>query len=138
MRTYLFVYGLLRKGINHDMSLFLAGKGQYLGKGYINAKLFDLGFYPAIEPSDGHRVVGDVYDISECREEVLAATDEFEEVGPDFQMPNEYRREQREVCLADDNKLVMAYAYIYNKGEIDGVFIESGDYLTYLRSHSNS
>ena len=106
MRSYLFVYGTLKRGgSRHWIIENLPFLGRAKAKGFV---LYDLGPYPAMVPGAG-LVYGEVYEVSE---EALKALDWVEGV------PILYRRELIDVIFEDGFSL-KAWAYIYN-GSVKG------------------
>ncbi|WP_424160298.1 gamma-glutamylcyclotransferase family protein [Thermocrinis sp.] len=114
-KTYLFVYGTLKRGGTRNWLLegfpFL---GRAKAKGFV---LYDLGPFPAMVPGAG-LVYGEVYEVSE---EILRDLDWIEGV------PILYRRELIDVVFEDGFSL-KAWAYIYN-GNVKGFpRIEDGEW----------
>ena len=133
MCDHLFVYGFLRKDAPHEMSRFLNMNAQYLGSGYFHGQLYDTGTYPAAIKDDrkNNRVFGDIYRLNDTT--ILKKLDEFEEVGPGFQEPNEYRRVEIPVVM-NERKLT-CWVYLYNWPVTSLKKIESGDYLKHIQHH---
>jgi gamma-glutamylcyclotransferase (GGCT)/AIG2-like uncharacterized protein YtfP len=115
MRSYIFVYGTLKRGGTiHWIIENFPFLGRAEAEGFM---LYDLGSYPAMVPGVGV-VYGEVYEVSE---EALQSLDWVEGV------PVLYRRELIEVSFEDGFSL-KAWAYIYN-GDVNGYSrIESGEW----------
>lgn len=102
----------------------------YIGRGAINAALFDLGLYPAAVPSNEERVWGEVYEITDAPK-VLAALDEIEGYRPDDPDRSLYVRGEPDATLADGT-VVRAWVYFYNAPLGQAPRIPSGDYLQHV------
>src|SRR5262245_26645101 len=93
-----------KAGIDHQLT--------YLGRGSIQAALFDLGIYPAAVPAPEGRVWGELYAVADARS-VLTALDEIEGYRPDDPDRSLYVRSQTPVRLTDD-RTEQAWVYFYN------------------------
>lgn len=124
--SYIFVYGQLRRGMDHPLQNLLVRHASYLGTGYFQGRLYDLGRYPgAVQstlPKD--RVVGDIYRVIES-EQVMARLDEHE--GRRF-------ARQEIVVRIDHEDQIKCWAYLYTRSTFGRVLIPSGDYLEYCQS----
>jgi gamma-glutamylcyclotransferase (GGCT)/AIG2-like uncharacterized protein YtfP len=137
MDQYLFVYGLLRRDIDHPAASYLRHCGRFVGHGYMPGTLYDTGCYPALVPGDAYsaRVYGDVYHLKDPNN-TLPVLDDFEEVGPRYTRPHEYVRQKYTIRVHDRN--ILCWVYVYNRPTQGLQRISSGDYIVYLRSHSHS
>jgi gamma-glutamylcyclotransferase (GGCT)/AIG2-like uncharacterized protein YtfP len=102
-----------------------------VGRGSIEATLYDLGIFPAAIPAPDGRVCGELYDV-EDDPSVLAKLDEIEgyrSAEPDASL---YTRVQVPVAL-DDGRIETAWVYFYNAPLGRAQRIASGDYLDHLR-----
>ncbi len=128
---YLFVYGTLLSHFNNEAIGPVAELMQYVGKGKLKGRIFDLGAYPALITSanEKHDVQGEVYQLA-LTEKVFAALDEYE--------GDEYRRELLKVQLEGGEK-IKCWAYVYEP-ELDKNVIQiiGGDYLAYIRNKANN
>ncbi|MBM4262789.1 MAG: gamma-glutamylcyclotransferase [Deltaproteobacteria bacterium] len=124
--TYIFVYGQLRRGMNHPMQNLLVRHATYLGTGYFQGKLYDLGRYPGAvhsrSPKD--RVIGDIYRIDEAAH-VIGHLDEYE--------GRRFTREEVSVRV-DHEDQIRCWAYLYTRATFGRVRIPSGDYIEYCQS----
>ena len=77
----MFFYGTLMAGFDRRRRAGMDAKLTYLGRGSIQAWLFDLGLYPAAIPASDGRVWGEVYEVADPAA-VLAALDEIEGYRP--------------------------------------------------------
>lgn len=129
---YLFVYGLLRKNANHEMSQMLVDSAEFISEATYRGMLYLIDYYPGVIPSKESNdwVHGDLFKIK--NHEIIIQLDKFEGVGSEFPSPNEYRKDIREVVLPNGLKLE-AWIYLYNWPIEDKKHIKSGDFLTFLR-----
>lgn len=120
----LFVYGTLRKGRSHHGVLSRL-RAQWLGNGFVQGILFDLGRYPGALPDHrpAAKVYGEVYRLPSPGR-ALKVLDAFE--GCDLMNPQFLRAEAR-VMLADGRKLKVWIYWVHNLG-VRGRRIVSGDY----------
>lgn len=128
MPDYIFVYGLLKSMYNNEAAKFIRQHCTLVGTGTIPGRLFDLGTYPGMvyEPNAKTTVLGEVFKINSNKEGLTKYLDEFEECGPEFEQPNEYRKE---IILTKVNgATINASSYIYNRN-LEGLkMIDSGNY----------
>jgi gamma-glutamylcyclotransferase (GGCT)/AIG2-like uncharacterized protein YtfP len=120
----LFVYGTLqRQGRAHHL---LAGQVTFLGSARLQGRLFALDGYPgAVLSSDPEqRIRGELYRMHDA-EALLVQLDAYEEIGPQYPAPHEYRRQL--VAVLDDTGLSRSsWTYLYNLCITSLVLIESG------------
>jgi gamma-glutamylcyclotransferase (GGCT)/AIG2-like uncharacterized protein YtfP len=124
---FLFVYGTLMKGSAEDWQEKVAA--ELVGRGSINAKLYDLGDYPGAIPVDGsnrQHVRGELYRLSNP-ELATSILDEYEEVLPSQPDEGLFVRALVTVTL-DDGRKENAWAYFYNRAVDEAPLIPSGDY----------
>ncbi len=115
MTDLLFVYGTLMRG--YPLHRLIETSAEYVGRGTVKARLFDLGTYPAAVPDADAAAVGEVYRLSEAR--LWTALDSAE--GP------QYHRDGVAVRMADGLE-VTAFIYWY-VGPLDRAQpIPAGDY----------
>lgn len=106
-------------------------KLSYVGRGSIEAALFDVGIYPAAVPDPEGLVWGEVYSMTDPAA-VLAALDEIEGYTPDAPDRSLYLREQTTVTLPDGSR-EQAWVYFYNAPLGHAERIVSGDYLEHVK-----
>jgi gamma-glutamylcyclotransferase (GGCT)/AIG2-like uncharacterized protein YtfP len=123
----LFVYGTLRRGFPLHACLRNASP-RFLGKGWIVAKLYDLGDYPGAMKSrvPSERVEGEIYQLPDPSSQ-LRELDEIEEFYPEDPKGSLFVREEVEVLLSGGQRLT-AWTYLLPKTPRDGRLIPSGDY----------
>ena len=103
----------------------------YVGRGSIQAALFDLGIYPAAVPAPDGICWGEVYEMTDPPE-VLAALDDIEGYRPDAPDLSLYSRTQADVTLPDGSR-AQAWVYFYNAPLGRAQRIASGDYLEHVK-----
>ena len=131
MGDRVFFYGTLMSPFNRPGRQRVTAKLTYLGRGTINAALYDLGIYPAAIPAEDNSVVwGEVYDTSDLAS-VLAVLDEIEGYRPNEPARSLYTRMLTDVTL-DEGATEKAWAYFYNAPLGGAQRIMSGDYLLHL------
>jgi gamma-glutamylcyclotransferase (GGCT)/AIG2-like uncharacterized protein YtfP len=126
-----FFYGTLMTGFDRRRRAGIESKLRYVGRGWIQAALFDLGIYPAAIPSSEGRVWGEVYEMLEPGS-VLAVLDEIEGYTPEDPDRSLYTRERVPATL-EDGRTVNVWVYFYNAPLGQAPLIASGDYLQHVR-----
>ncbi|WP_445766002.1 gamma-glutamylcyclotransferase family protein [Rheinheimera sp.] len=132
MAEFLFVYGTLRQNANHPMHQQLATHARFVAMACLQARLYQVSYYPGAVPSSFacDQVIGELYQLLQP-EQLLPLLDNYEECGPGFAQPQEYRRELQQVAL-EDGASVSAWVYIYNRDTSALTQIPSGDFLNVL------
>lgn len=131
MAELAFFYGTLMTGFDRRRRAGIESKLRYVGRGWIQAALFDLGIYPAAIPSSEGRVWGEVYEMLEPGS-VLAVLDEIEGYTPEDPNRSLYTRERVPATL-EDGRTVDVWVYFYNAPLGQAPLIASGDYLQHVR-----
>ncbi|MDX1522482.1 MAG: gamma-glutamylcyclotransferase family protein [Anaerolineae bacterium] len=133
-QEYLFVYGTLRRGFNHPVVTLLERGANFVGMGYYQGQLYDVGPYPAVVASSrtGDTVVGDVYALHPDPTELLSRLDAYEEYFPNNHAQSLYLR-QKEPIRDRSGIVHHAWVYLYARPTAHLRRIESGDYLEYLK-----
>jgi gamma-glutamylcyclotransferase (GGCT)/AIG2-like uncharacterized protein YtfP len=131
MTTLVFFYGTLMTPFNRTGRLRIDEQLSFLGRGAINAVLFDLGIYPAAVPASDGWVLGEVYEMRHPTI-VLEALDEVEGYRPEDPEIGLYTRKLASVTM-ETGEVVEAWTYFYNAPLGRAERIESGDYLEHLR-----
>ncbi len=135
---YLFVYGTLRRDGDEEMHGFLASYAEFVGRGSVAGRLYEVAGYPGAVLGGGpdDRVYGEVFRLR-APEGVLWVLDEYEGCSPDFAPPHEYRRIKVSVNMEEGHALE-AWFYEYNH-DVDGLRrIGSGDYVAFLARGAGS
>jgi gamma-glutamylcyclotransferase (GGCT)/AIG2-like uncharacterized protein YtfP len=128
---FVFFYGTLMAGFDRRRRAAMDTKLTFIGRGWINASLFDLGLYPAAIPSPDDCVWGELYELSESAT-VLQALDEIEGYRPGDPVHSLYVRSQVGVALPGGGQHT-AWVYFYNAPLGQAQRIESGDYLQHVK-----
>lgn len=139
---YIFVYGTLRRNSTKSIEQWFPGNAIYVAEGVIKGTLYLIEDYPGLIIHDEdeqdeqdsnlrslNQVYGEIYRIKNARE-LLEILDCYEECGPEYTTPNEYRREKRPVMEKDKpNMTIPCWVYLYNL-PVDSRFpqINSGDF----------
>jgi gamma-glutamylcyclotransferase (GGCT)/AIG2-like uncharacterized protein YtfP len=114
----------------------LAKHARYVGEATVSGRLFDLGEYPGMIPSDDRsKVVGELYEIDPAKwHDVVSRLDKYEGCSSDDEEPHEYRRELVSARSAS-GVVVPAWAYVLNGWPDTDQEIKSGDYLSWRAAH---
>ena len=131
MTEFVFFYGTLMAGFDRRRRAGIDPKLTYMGRGSIQAALFDLGIYPAAVPAPEGLVWGEVYAMTEP-EPILAALDDVEGYRPDNPDSSLYSRQQARVRMPDGS-VEQAWVYFYNAPLGQAQRIVSGDYLEHVK-----
>jgi gamma-glutamylcyclotransferase (GGCT)/AIG2-like uncharacterized protein YtfP len=131
MTELVFFYGTLMTGFSRPGRTRLNRQLRPVGRGSIEAALFDLGIYPAAVPALDSRVWGEVHQMADAPG-VLQELDEIEGFRPDEPERGLYMREEIPVTF-DDGRVAFAWAYFYNAPLGNAPRIESGDYREHLK-----
>lgn len=134
MADLVFFYGTLMAGFDRRRRAEIDSKLTYIGRGSVQAALFDLGIYPAAVPAPDGVVWGEVYEMSDPQE-VLAALDEIEGHLPDDPDHSLYTRSLAQVTMPDGRRAA-AWVYFYNAPLGRAPQITSGDYLDYIKARA--
>jgi gamma-glutamylcyclotransferase (GGCT)/AIG2-like uncharacterized protein YtfP len=126
-----FFYGTLMAGFDRRRRAGIDQKLTYVGRGSIQAALFDLGLYPAAVPAPEGLCWGEVYEMRDPTE-VLAALDDIEGYRPEDPDRSLYARAQADVTLPDSTQ-ARAWVYFYNAPLGRAQRIASGDYLEHVK-----
>jgi gamma-glutamylcyclotransferase (GGCT)/AIG2-like uncharacterized protein YtfP len=120
----IFVYGTLQQqGAAHHL---LVGQATFMGAAWLQGRLYEVDDYPGAVLSDSSRdrIQGELYRMHRP-DILLAQLDHYEEVGPQFPQPHEYRRMQVSVSDARQ-KPHAAWTYIYTRSTVNLTRITSG------------
>jgi gamma-glutamylcyclotransferase (GGCT)/AIG2-like uncharacterized protein YtfP len=131
MTDRVFFYGTLMTGFDRRRRAGIDPLLSWVGRGRIQAALFDLGIYPAAVPDPDGSVWGEVYRTDDL-ERVLAGLDEIEGYCPDQPEASLYVREEVPVVY-EDGAIDTVWVYFYNAPLGRAERIRSGDYLEHLK-----
>ena len=132
MPDLVFFYGTLMAGFDRRRKAGIDDRLAYIGRGSIQAALFDLGLYPAAVPAPDRQVWGEVYEVTDA-ETVLPALDTIEGFSPLQPDTSLYLRTRVDVTLPDGAK-GHAWVYFYNAPLGRARRIPSGDYLEHIKA----
>ena len=122
----LFVYGTLRKG--EENAFLLKNATCLLESCWTNGQLYDTGEgYPAMVPSNNHRTIGELYEVSNEQLKLLDELEEYEEGSS----TNLYNRVNLEINSI--NESVFANVYIANQPFLLQNSVENGDWILYKK-----
>ena len=130
--TLVFFYGTLMAGFDRRRRAGIDNKLTFIGRGSIQAALFDLGIYPAAVPAPDGRVWGEIYEMSDIPT-VLSALDDIEGYTPEHPDRSLYTRGEADVTLPDGGHAA-AWVYFYNAPLGQASRIPSGDYLEHVKA----
>ncbi len=128
---YLFVYGTLRRDVDHPMAKLLRSASTHVGEARFQGQLYRVSWYPAAIASDAaiDVVIGDVFELNRTGRDVLfEKLDEYEGTTGETGRPPYYRRERHPVTLTDRGA-IQAWIYLFNRKTNRLERIESGDFL---------
>ncbi|PYR36484.1 MAG: hypothetical protein DMF90_09930 [Acidobacteria bacterium] len=131
MTDFVFFYGTLMSGFRRHGRASVDAALKPIGRGWIQAALFDLGLYPAAVPASDARVWGEVHEILDT-DSVLASLDEIEGFNAEEPESGLYVRAEKPVTL-DDGRVIPAWVYFYNAPLGQAPRIESGNYREHLK-----
>jgi len=124
----LFVYGTLRPGEKNYLR-FLAGRTSRTSPASVSGRLYFVvdGGYPYLLPGED-TVRGDLIELAPRHyESTLRRIDRLEEYDPRDEDGSIYLRRRVRARVAG-GKVQTAWVYYWNCQEIEGVWIESGDF----------
>ena len=126
MSHFLFVYGTLMSAFKNHYAEFLKQSGRLIESGFISARLYNVGEYPAavFDVDSKYSVTGEIWYISNF-DTTISIFDEYEGIN---EIEPEYRRECIEVLTVEKNK-INCWTYFYNFEITFLQEIETGDYL---------
>lgn len=123
---FLFVYGTLRPGFDGPMARWLRGVAHHVGPGWIEGSLYRIADYPGLVSGGPGRVRGDLFMLPDAQA-LLGRLDAYEECGPAFAAPQEYRRVRRMIDTL--GAPVEAWVYLYGREVTNYMRIDGGDFL---------
>ena len=134
MSNLLFVYGSLMHNFESLMATYLKENADFLGWATTKGKLYDLGQYPGFVylPDSTSEVKGNLFQLYKPKQS-LTILDAYEGIDHKHPIQGEYCRKIIEVVK--DEKVIEAWAYIFN-GSLEGKErIKTASYLEYAKSN---
>jgi gamma-glutamylcyclotransferase (GGCT)/AIG2-like uncharacterized protein YtfP len=131
MTDRVFFYGTLMTGFDRRRRAGIDSMLEYVGRGRIQAALFDLGIYPAAVPDPDGVVWGEVYRTADI-DKVLAGLDDIEGFASGQPESSLYIRFEVPVVY-EDGSSEPVWVYFYNAPLGRAERIQSGDYLEHLK-----
>ncbi len=131
MTSYLFTYGTLLSGMGHPMHEVLSRYAELLGPGFINGKLYEVGYYPGLVLSNNVKKIvwGEIYQIQD-EVPLFRYLDDYEGCASHSRQPHEYRRDLVNIHDTPEHSL-LAWTYLYKFPVNHLALIPNGDYLFY-------
>lgn len=142
----LFAYGsLLLKTGNMQVDKAMSQAGEILGRGFIRARLYDLGQYPGALELAGTkegaepeaRVWGRLLALRDPAA-FFAIVDEYEGYFRERPQDSEFIRVETLVFLPETSKSYTSHVYYYNQSVQGKEAILNGDYLAFRQSKERS
>ena len=130
---FIFVYGTLMSEFNNPMAQLLRKTSVFIGKGYFNGLIFDLGNFPGAiyVAKEKNKVHGEIYQ-TDTISNVLKTLDKYEGIDdPYFDL-----YERKLLPITTNTKVINAETYTLKRTYTSSIKIENGDYLQYLKTKS--
>jgi len=121
----IFVYGTLMSGLQREEALF---NSSFLGTGYINGSLYDLGSYPGLRQGSS-KVFGELYEIDFSTLDILDQIEGFFVAQPEKSL---YIRQAITATKTFNAESCIAETYFYNLPVDESYKIITGDYRDYI------
>lgn len=137
--SHLFVYGSLRRAVDHPMHRILKEGAEHIDSGTVAGKLYHIHpEYPGLTISENsnHQVLGEIYHLLNPSE-VLTKLDLYEGYTPDIPGGSLFIRDSATVKPAKKTGSLKCWIYLYCGQVSEEQRIHSGDYLTSLPATSN-
>ena len=131
MTDLVFFYGTLMSGFHRPGRSRLDRMLKPVGRGWVQAALYDLGVYPAAIPAQDGLVWGEVHQMIDA-ESVLSVLDEIEGHNEGELDTSLYTRQETPVTF-EHGHVALAWVYFYNALLGRSERISSGDYLEHLK-----
>jgi gamma-glutamylcyclotransferase (GGCT)/AIG2-like uncharacterized protein YtfP len=126
MSHFLFVYGTLKRSVNHPAHQLLKGDCAYYGQGYFWGRLYHVTNYPAAVLGDEkNKVQGEVYQVLSA-DRLFQRLDDYEECSDNYPEPHEFYRTKVTIYLAVET--IVAWIYLYQANPVGLEEILAGVY----------
>lgn len=119
-----------------EITQVLRSRSEFVGEGWINGKLYDLGSYPGLvyEAEGDKSVRGEVYRMHRP-DLLLPVLDYYEMIDPAQPAHNEYKRSLLPITMFD--QIQDCWTYVFQQSVAAFPEISSGDYRTYFSQNPN-
>ncbi|TXH22765.1 MAG: gamma-glutamylcyclotransferase [Chitinophagaceae bacterium] len=134
---YLFVYGSLLSGFKTEAYQYLSKYFEYVGEGYIDATMYDMGKYPVVTlEHTGHKVKGELYAIKSSSEfsYIIGQLDDYEGLFPEQNEQVFFKRNKVEALINGTTYTAWVYEYIGNVS--DKPIYPAGDSISFFNDKS--
>ncbi|WP_126969746.1 gamma-glutamylcyclotransferase family protein [Gynurincola endophyticus] len=131
---YLFVYGSLRKGFQHEAYQYIRDNFSLIGEASVKGKLYNVGEYPGAIPCEEDRFIkGELYQAHSASafKWAIAQLDDYEGLTVEKGETALFQRKLE--VLTGEYATIKAWVYWYNLPYEHLPLIESGDYLTFTQ-----
>ncbi|MEY3321727.1 MAG: hypothetical protein RLZZ417_1310 [Bacteroidota bacterium] len=131
--SLIFVYGTLLPEYNLSISNLFENEADFIGQGFVYAKLYDIGDYPGIilDKTFENKVYGNIYQLHHP-ESSFQILDEYEGINSTHPEENEYIRSIVKVFTGEHE--LEANVYLYCKDISNLKLIPSGQYISYVKN----
>jgi gamma-glutamylcyclotransferase (GGCT)/AIG2-like uncharacterized protein YtfP len=115
MTDFLFAYGTLQAAHAPRDIVPLLERMRYVGEGFIQGVLYDLGDYPGavLDASPEQKVFGKVFELLDG-EKTLSELDKYEEFDPCAISESLFVRELQPVVM-ESGAILQSWIYLYNR-----------------------
>ncbi len=112
MSKPIFIYGTLKKGYPNPISTSIYKYLSFYNTGWVFGSLYKIRNYPGLVLNKkGDKIFGEIYLLTDP-EKVIKIIDPYEEVGPEFNQPNEYKKALIDVYTSEGQ--IKCLVYLYN------------------------
>ncbi|HEX5482851.1 MAG TPA: gamma-glutamylcyclotransferase family protein [Terriglobia bacterium] len=121
---YVFVYGTLMREFDESWQQRFGAR--LIGRGKINARLYDLGQYPGAIADERESVIGELYYLRNLKA-AIEMLDQYEEYFPSQPRKSLFTRKKTLVEM-ENGARHSAWTYFYNRSVTEKQRIPAGDY----------
>lgn len=133
-----FLYGSLRIGFRDPRFSYLSKYFHFLGEASVTGEFFFNGSTPVAIGSEGGRITGDVYELTDPEDFkwVAVQLDDYEGLNVETGETPLYKRELVPVDIAGEQQ--QAWVYWYNKPVTDFVALDATQVASYLQQQNKT
>lgn len=135
---YIFVYGSLLSGFKTEAYQYLSKYFDYVGEGYIDATMYDMGSYPVVKLDDkGNKVKGELYAVKSNSEfsYIIGQLDDYEGLSPEEGQPVFFKRSK--VTIHTNGNTYTAWVYEYIGDVTNKPIYPLGDSISFYNDKSS-